>query len=230
MPAPVLTGQTPLRATVTYITGGRDFYWRLMGDSGLGSAERGALRVLSAAGDVRLGEAVELVSSRLGMGENEAARAVYLLWKKGYVDVFDEKALGSFSLFLFSVESLWFWALVAFVVFTSGLVLFVSKPPLVYLRYVFGAVLVLYVPGAALLEALYPSSELEPLERFALSIGLSLAVVPLIGLVLNYTPWGIRLEPVLYSLAIFSVSVGFVGVFEKYRVFRRELGASGPPR
>ena len=125
---------------------------------------------------------------KLDLEKNEAARVVYLLWKRGYIDIFDEKAIGSFSLFLFSVESLWFWFLVVFVVFTSGLVLFVVEPPLVYLRYVFGGVLVLYVPGAVLLEALYPSSELEPLERFALSIGLSLAVVPLLGLVLNFTP------------------------------------------
>jgi len=51
-------------------------------------------------------------------------------------------------------------------------------------------------------EALYPrGDELTPLERLALSIGLSLAVVPLVGLVLNYTPWGIRLVPVTAALA-----------------------------
>jgi uncharacterized membrane protein len=38
-----------------------------------------------------------------------------------------------------------------------------------------------------LIEALYPRKEdLESLERLTLSIGLSLAVVPLIGLFLNY--------------------------------------------
>src|SRR4030042_1168050 len=46
-----------------------------------------------------------------------------------------------------------------------------------------GAVYVLYVPGYTLIEALYPKrNELERLERFALGVGLSLAVVPLVGL------------------------------------------------
>ena len=28
-------------------------------------------------------------------------------------------------------------------------------------------------------------------------------MVPLVGLILNYTPWGIRTEPVLYSITLF---------------------------
>ena len=35
------------------------------------------------------------------------------------------------------------------------------------------------------------------------SFGMSIAIVPLIGLMLNYTLWGIRLEPVLYSVSLF---------------------------
>jgi len=50
--------------------------------------------------------------------------------------------------------------------------------------------------------ALFPGKErMGAIERVAFSFGLSLAVVPLIALILNYTPWGIRLEPVLYSVA-----------------------------
>jgi uncharacterized membrane protein len=46
-----------------------------------------------------------------------------------------------------------------------------------------------------------------------LSFGLSIAVVPLIGLALNYTPWGIRLEPILLSLLIFIISIGLYGIY-----------------
>jgi uncharacterized membrane protein len=45
------------------------------------------------------------------------------------------------------------------------------------------------------------------IERLALSFGLSIAVVPLIGLGLNYTPWGIRLTPVVISLAFFTLAM-----------------------
>jgi len=48
-----------------------------------------------------------------------------------------------------------------------------------------------------------PRRGLDPLERAALSLGLSIAIVPLLGLALNFTPWGIRLWPVTLTLALF---------------------------
>lgn len=72
-------------------------------------------------------------------------------------------------------------------------------------RNVLGLPLVLFLPGYALIAALFPAkSDLDGIERTALSFGLSIAVVPLIGLGLNYTPWGIRLLPILISLSVFT--------------------------
>ncbi|MGD0951589.1 MAG: DUF1616 domain-containing protein [Methanotrichaceae archaeon] len=69
-----------------------------------------------------------------------------------------------------------------------------------------GLVMVLFLPGYALIAALFPrKDDLDGIERTALSFGLSIAVVPLIGLGLNYTPWGIRLTPVVISLSVFTV-------------------------
>ena len=71
-----------------------------------------------------------------------------------------------------------------------------------------GLLMVLFVPGYSLIAALFPKKDdLDGIERLALSFGLSIAVVPLIGLGLNYTPWGIRLTPVVISLAIFTLAM-----------------------
>ncbi len=71
-------------------------------------------------------------------------------------------------------------------------------------RVVLGLPFILFFPGYVLIAALYPRrGDLDGVGRVALSLGLSLAVVPLIGLTLNYTPWGIRLTPTLVSLALF---------------------------
>jgi len=71
-----------------------------------------------------------------------------------------------------------------------------------------GLLMVLFVPGYSLIAALFPKKDdLDGIERLALSFGLSIAVVPLIGLGLNYTPWGIRLTPVVISLAIFTIAM-----------------------
>jgi uncharacterized membrane protein len=75
-----------------------------------------------------------------------------------------------------------------------------------------------------LISALYPrSGELDGLERLALSIGLSLAIVPLVGLMLNYTPWGITLTPIMISLAIFSEALALGALERKYRYYKLSL-------
>ena len=85
-------------------------------------------------------------------------------------------------------------------------------------RVVAGLVFVLFIPGYAFIAALFPEAGSGPtaddetvsdpradgidgIERVALSFGLSIALVPLVGLVLNFTPWGIRLLPILVSLS-----------------------------
>ncbi len=85
-------------------------------------------------------------------------------------------------------------------------------------RIVLGLPFVLFFPGYVLIAALYPRrSDLDGVERVALSLGLSLAVVPLIGLVLNYTPWGIRLTPILASLAVFIAVCSAAAVRQRMR-------------
>jgi len=76
---------------------------------------------------------------------------------------------------------------------------------------------ILFIPGYILVFALFPAKKtdrgIDTLERLVLSFGLSIAVVPLIGLALNYTPWGIRLQPILFSVFFFILIIGLVGFY-----------------
>lgn len=77
-----------------------------------------------------------------------------------------------------------------------------------FVQAIFGLPMVIFIPGYALIAALFPEKDdIDGIERVALSFGLSIAVVPLIGLGLNYTPWGIRLEPILVSLTAFTLAM-----------------------
>lgn len=81
------------------------------------------------------------------------------------------------------------------VVFTSGA-----------FRIAFGLPFVLFFPGYTLVSALFPRrGDLSGIERVALSFGLSITIAPLIALILNYTPWGIRLYPILTSVTLSSL-------------------------
>lgn len=87
------------------------------------------------------------------------------------------------------------------------------------IRTILGLVIVLFLPGYVLVAALFPKrGDLDSIERIALSFGLSIAVVPLIGLLLNYT-FGIRLIPILISISIYII---ILAIIAEYR--RREAG------
>jgi uncharacterized membrane protein len=91
------------------------------------------------------------------------------------------------------------------------------------LRIVLGIPLVLFIPGYALIAALFPGcSDLDGIERAALSFGLSIALVPLTGLALNYTPWGIRLDPVMTCLSILTVALCLIAQYRRARLPQEE--------
>jgi len=84
--------------------------------------------------------------------------------------------------------------------------------------------LVLFVPGYVLVAALFPGiilaghPEIDWIERIALSFGLSIAVVPLLGLLLNFTPFGIRFAPIAATITIFTIGVGYAAYWRRMRL------------
>jgi len=91
------------------------------------------------------------------------------------------------------------------------------------LRIILGIPFVLFFPGYALVAALFPKKEgIGGIERVALSLGTSIAIVPLIGLALNYTPWGIGLESILYSIASFIFIISIVAWVRRKRLWAGE--------
>jgi hypothetical protein len=185
-----------------------------------------ALRLIEKDRPLTVGQAVNLFMSKLGLKDYEAARLVYELADKGKIGLEDPNPPKTFFKYLLSLRSLWLWILTS-LVFLTLLSIHLSETlhPLIYLRYALGSMFVLYLPGASLIEALYPKKgDLSQLERLALSIGLSLALVPLVGLILNYTPWGIRLTPILASLTALTLALSFLASYRKFIYFRLEMG------
>jgi uncharacterized membrane protein len=95
-------------------------------------------------------------------------------------------------------------------ILTILLIVVIAFSPSTTARIILGLPFLLFFPGYVLIAALFPKKgSLGGVERVALSLGLSIAVVPLMGLILNYTPWGIRFYPILISLAVFiSATLG----------------------
>ena len=99
------------------------------------------------------------------------------------------------------------------------LILVVSFFPNPVLRNVLGWPFLLFVPGYALTAALFPrSTQLDTLARLTFSVGLSVALLPLIGLVLNVTPWGIRLYPVIIATSAFTLVASATAWYRRRRL------------
>lgn len=108
-------------------------------------------------------------------------------------------------------------------ILTILLIVVIAFSPSTIARITLGLPFLLFFPGYVLIAALFPKRRsLGGVERVALSFGLSIAVVPLIGLILNYTPWGIRLYPILISLAVFILATSGVAWYRRGKLAPEE--------
>ena len=155
---------------------------------------------------------ISLVEEHLHLPEKEIFNAVMELQSQGKVNL-DNQPLGTspkMAEYLKTSQALWYWMTVSATTVAAALVLIVPEDlyPFSLLRIAFGLLFVLWLPGYAFTKALFPqkgspetaAKNLETIERIALSIGISLALVPMIGLILYYTPLGINLTPIVLSL------------------------------
>ena len=99
------------------------------------------------------------------------------------------------------------------------LIVLIYLIPISALRIMLGIPYVLFFPGYTFVVALFPGKDdLEGIERLGLSLGLSIAVLPLMGLVLNYTPFGITLLTTLFSATCFMAGSTAVAYYRRGRL------------
>lgn len=107
------------------------------------------------------------------------------------------------------------------------------------LRIGFALVFLLFLPGYAFIASLFPEAGrwrvsaddtdearaagirdrgIDGIERVVLSVGTSIAIVPLIGLGLNFTSAGIRLVPIVLSVSGFTLAAVGVAVIRRWKL------------
>jgi uncharacterized membrane protein len=115
--------------------------------------------------------------------------------------------------------------LLLIIILTVLLGIIVYFSPSSILRVIFGLPALLFFPGYALLSALFPARDaLHSLEWAAFSLAVSIAAVSLIGIILNYTPWGITLHSALLANAGFIIAAAALAWLRRYRINATERG------
>lgn len=96
-------------------------------------------------------------------------------------------------------------------------------------RIVLATAFLVFIPGYALVAALFPRKDsLDRVERATLSLVLSLAVVPLLGMALNYTPWGIDTCPVIATVLGFILICSAAALWRRLRLPKEDRFTARP--
>lgn len=145
------------------------------------------------------------------------------------------------SAYIKTYSAAWYWITVAATAAAIVSVFMIPEGafPLVITRYVLGTIFILWLPGYSFIKALFPEhlpftkgltrtldtkqKNLDIIERIVLSFGMSLALVPIVGLLLNYTPWGIRLTPVTLSLAALTLAFATAAIIREYQTTKTSI-------
>jgi archaellum biogenesis protein FlaJ (TadC family) len=124
--------------------------------------------------------------------------------------------------YLMKKDAYWYWLsqIIILVTFVTVFTVTNETNPFIYLRYFGGAITILWLPGYSILKILFPKKKqngekpktLSPIERITLSFVISLAVIPIAGLILNYSPWGLRLTSIMFSILPITSIVLTIGL------------------
>jgi len=117
----------------------------------------------------------------------------------------------------------WFYGVLIGVFLTVLITLIIPSTLITYIvRVIVASLFIVFFPGYVLMELIFPRREVSLIERFALSIGLSIAIVPLIGFILNYTV-KIELVQSVVSLAIFTILMSIFALIRKYKLSKEMI-------
>jgi uncharacterized membrane protein len=199
------------------------------------SADELALTIVKIVNDEKpqnVKQLVTLVKEKLPLSEEKILDAVLKLQSQGKIKLDNLLLQPSPKLvtYIKTGQALWYWATIATATITVAIVFTVPEDfyPWSYLRNALGIIFVLWLPGYTFIKALFPThaptktstENIDNIERIALSIGMSLALVPIIGLLLNYTPWGIRLTPTVLSLLALTIVFATAAIIRENQATR----------
>jgi uncharacterized membrane protein len=113
------------------------------------------------------------------------------------------------------------WSDLYLVLLTNLLaIFFILIPPFneTFLRIPLALVLLLFLPGYMLIAAMFPGRDISGIERFTLSIGLSIAITVFDGFAISLTVWRFRPISIVVSLTLIILFFVIITYFMRKRL------------
>lgn len=174
---------------------------------------------------------VTILKESFCLEEKDIVQSILKLETEGSIKL-ENQAPQSHSLatHLKTREAAWYWITITAAAVSAALFLEISENdyPWVYARNILGIVFVLFLPGYALIKALFPVKmlarktveNLGTTEQATLSVAMSIAAVSIVGLLLNFSPWGLNLNAIILSLLAFTSILATVAIIRKLQAAR----------
>jgi uncharacterized membrane protein len=119
----------------------------------------------------------------------------------------------------------WFGIIVLFTILTlASTYLIPAESPLVALRYFFGFIFVVLLPGYCLVNILFAGkNKLDLIEQVVLSVALSFGISGLLGLFLGLSPIGLNFTSITISLSSVILVLATVAFVQKTMALRKPV-------
>jgi uncharacterized membrane protein len=171
-------------------------------------------------------ELSDMLQQKYNLTENEILVLILKLQAEGLMDLKNLKVENNFREYLVGTETIWYWITIGMGVFATFLFFTVSETlyPMIYLRNFTGLFLVLFLPGYILIRLLFPimattrHRKIETIQRVALSLGISAVLVTIISLLVYYSPWGLDLSVIVFSILILTSVLATASLLREYRI------------
>ncbi len=175
---------------------------------------------------------VKILQETFNTPESEILKIVLELQAQGSISLEDQNINSQNLVSFVTGGGLWYFLTIAIGAITATLVFTVPENfyPWIYGRNFLGLIFVLFLPGYAFVKAIFPialpslgktaSKEIVIIERLVLSVGSSIALISIVGLLLYYSPWGLSLPSIVISLFTFTAIFATAGMI---RVANNEM-------
>lgn len=170
---------------------------------------------------------IALMKEGRSLTDQQILEHIQRLQEGGKIHLNPASPVQTFTAYVRSTHAAWYWITLALTAATIAAVYTIPPEvyPQAYLRNIVGIIFTLWLPGYAFVKALFPrqlpikasDKDLDTIERIALSVGISIALVPMVGLFLNYTPWGINLTPSTLSLAALTLAFATAALVREHQ-------------
>ena len=165
-------------------------------------------------------ELVAIVTEELKMSRDEAIDVLLKLEDQEEI-FFTKLPVGypaSLVEYLLTPWAYWYWVVIGTSIVAVASVL--TAPSglsfLTYIRYLSTPFFLMFIPGLCVTRILYLGEDIGNLKLVVMSIGISVSLTSVIGLLLNYTPWGISTKALTFTVFLLVLALASVAMIREH--------------